>query len=149
MDNLPLPSQIFRMEEAIHGKGSPDLRTSLLVPFQKAIKPYLDHRNDGDICQACFGFFSRASRAFTFHPQGNTIKVSFFVRLHDITDFESFLSAVGRLLAKKNIGAAIPGMGGEECLFETGLLKESVASLKAQVLSSYQAERERPEDQGA
>lgn len=114
-------------------KVEPDLGASLLVPFQKAIRPYLISRNDGDVCLECFCFFSRASPDFTFHSKLNTMRISVFVKLHQIKDFESFASAVGRLLFEKNIEATVPSFGLQECVAETRRIQELLASMSTYV----------------
>ena len=109
------------------------LNLDLLIPFTKCIQPYLKGRTDGNLCLNCFTFFTRDSKDFHFHNQTRTSRISTFVKLHSISSLESLVRAVQGITTKEGNRAVKPGFNRQECLFQTDLLRETVANLSLQV----------------
>lgn len=133
MQKVPLVTQLLPSMASSPRNPQPDLETLLQTPFHKTIRPYLDHRNDGDVCLNCLSFFVRASRDFSFHPQVRAIKVSVFVKCHGIIDLASFVATVSRLMQEERMKGIFPTFSRQECVFETRLSEQFVDAVSANV----------------
>jgi hypothetical protein len=92
-----------------------ELSSTLQVPFDRTLTPYLKDRTNGFVCLDCLCFFTRDSRDVTFHCSTNIIRTKDFVKTYNVTSLDSFIRAVELILSSGDKEGVVPSFGRQEC----------------------------------